>query len=125
MIDGLTDYYLTSFESAADFISSLDQPKLKITSEDFWKLLEMRQYADFLAQNRVSEESWKVFEQSGKRKTIEGLLFENNIGKWESIGKTNLGEGKDEILENYKQLSELVGILMGKRNENDKKVQEK
>ena len=111
-------------ESAADFISSLDQPKLKITSEDFWKLLEMSQYADFLAQNRVSDESWKVFEQSGKRKTIEGLLFENNIGKWKSIGKTSLGEEKNEILENYKQLSDLVRILMGKWNQIEKKVQE-
>lgn len=116
LVDGLTDYYLTSLESAADFVLAIDESKLKISPNEFRDRLERVQYVEFLKANKVVTDNTQIEENGAQRKLIGELLWERDSERWEKlqlmpIEDVHLRAEIAEMTKRYRELSELVGEM--------------
>lgn len=126
-MDGLTDYYLISFQSAADFLLTIDETKLKIDPLEFRERLERFDYAEFLAQKRGAQSPGSTEGHTEKYTSVWELLWSKEAKKWESLvetGKSEGGEGSPgspqaaewvEMARRYRQLSLLVEEMLNQK----------
>lgn len=120
LVDGLTDYYLTSLESAGDFVLAIDESKLKISPIEFRNRLERVQYAEFLKTNKVLLDNAQIEENGAQRRLIQELLWESESSRWEKLEQApvediRLREEIAEMAKRYRELSELVGEMLARR----------
>jgi hypothetical protein len=120
LVDGLTDYYLISFQSAADFVLTIDETKLKIDPSEFRERLERSEYTEFLIQKKGvlggGPDDWL-----GKPTSVWELLWSKEEKRWEALLRSaDSREGEEsaelrEMAKKYRQLSQLVEEMLTKK----------